>query len=150
MSEPNWAQVLDVLYAESGYVDYPEHSDHGIPEDNILLQKTGLSKAEVKDGIDHLRRANLVRDKRSDEGKVVGLFLEEKAYNVGHERELAKRHDRTNRVLAGLTAVLAFTASVQTLAAFLTMSGQNRLVMMLGAGIIGLAIIGSVWSFDLV
>lgn len=157
--EPDWAKLLAHLYSNTGGLEVQrERIDEDWSRDTkeihqleLLEEKLGevaeldADQSEVKEILNKLERWNLVKVMSSDTEAVVSL--EDLGFDVAHEREIAKRQDRTNRVLAVLTAGLVFAALVQALGTIVTASGTQQEHMALGTVIIAFAVAVVLWRF---
>lgn len=128
MAEPDWSKLMFVLYEKEGRVRYPridsddfDLADFNYSEDHPF-QQIDLNKYEIDDAVSYLRRADLVvsDEKRVDLPKehdgsfrtINGIALNERGFDVAHERELAKRRDRTNTALVVFTFTLVLVGLV--------------------------------------
>lgn len=155
-NEPNWARILRSMYL--GEMTVSEDSLHGInrytnPETADKLKKvnqissdTGINPTEVSRTIEFMRDIKLVEDLEPSEKEKPAFGLSRKGFDVAHERELTKRQDRTNQILAILTAGLLATATAQASAAIFSLNGVERTITFAAMIFIG-AVVVLLFSF---
>lgn len=118
--EPFWAKVLGEVY-QSGYAisremrGPPLSSKDGFPSESMLIdelsEKTGAPPDDVQRTVDTMIGYGLLaRDDPKPGGYDTRIGLTQPGFKVAHERELTERREQTNRILAYLTGVLAFSA----------------------------------------
>ncbi|WP_229112918.1 hypothetical protein [Halapricum desulfuricans] len=114
--DPDWARVLDVLYADlhtlsEGLASDDKEKTEFEPQDddiNTLSKETGLSSEELITQLESMREAGLVEKMRIETTprSVHYVGLTEKGLSIGHERAVSKRQNETNRAVVLLTLVL--------------------------------------------
>lgn len=107
--EPDWAKVLQELYRGQLAADvHPTQPTKLLELQGPLTENTELTIDEVESGLDFLDKVGLAEKFDMDEEVLGGLTP--RGFEVAHEREIAKRQDRTNRGLVLVTAVLGLSA----------------------------------------
>lgn len=149
MAEPNWAQVLTVVYNQGEKMEVPIEGEV-MSKNHELVLKTELTPKEVMNSLQFLSEMNLIclteKGHRSwDEQleKVEPTFreleLRPEGFDVAHDREQGIRQEAASSAVGFLTGVLALTALVQATTAYSNTSGlvSSLLigVMLLGAAI---------------
>lgn len=144
MDEPDWAQILSLLYRVGEKVEAPHQLDE-LPSDHELVQRSELDPAEIKDALVFLRDQGLIEmnvqaDTNDTGTEVVSRYrtlqLKPDGFNVAHERELSLQENASNVAVAALTLVLGLTALVQVVVAY---AAEN--LNLLENGVIGLLIL---------
>lgn len=152
MAETNWAKVLTYLYERGRSVRYPVESaeiDEGmygmyghIPGDNPLRNATGLTEREALVALEFLSEQGLITiDEAAMEYDDSGygqptkyeVQFEQSGFRVAHERELAKRRDRTNTTLVGFTLALVLASLVAVLPSAWLFLGYELNLRLVGA-----------------
>jgi len=117
MSEPDWAKVLQQIYKnKNGSIEWPLRADGW----EKSIDGTGLSFEQEDEAIQFLHESGLLQkvDGKMDRSRQ----LTRRGFDVAHERELNKEQKIINRDIRNLTIILAFTASIQALAAAFSVS----------------------------
>lgn len=132
MAEPEWAQVLAVLYTRGDNLQPPvHHSDMG--DDHVLVEETNLSTKEIYDSLKFLSNQNLIEfykmwEDTDEDGKIQNyshweLELNPEGFEVAHEREIGIREEASSKGLIALTGVLALTGLVEASTSFTQVEG---------------------------
>lgn len=119
MNEPNWAEILQVMYLENP----PPHpietaSDTGDFTIAWLAENTSLKGKEVDKATDKLDNWGLItKSEMNMEGWQSGDIVEmlKDGFEVAHERELSKRNNRINYALVFLTFILVLAQIIGVL-----------------------------------
>jgi len=125
MSEPDWAKVLQYFYQEA---DSEIQFYEGHPAEELdVVKDIDIEQDDLKRILNHMEEIGLLEYKEvpvsvAKEGeyyktKAANFTLSEKGFDVAHQRELNKGQKIINRDIRNLTIILAFTASIQALAA---------------------------------
>lgn len=154
MSDNVLNQVLNALYEENGYVEYPKQREDEIPPDNPLRQRTGLSEEEVHEAVSHGRRAEMIEDVRGNDGNVSGIRFTSEGFSLTHEQrwreeqqELVESQVNVGRLTAGVTIVLAANAVIQAVATILS-TPQLQLPLTVGFSLIGSVVAALLWYLN--
>lgn len=166
MDEPDWSQVLVTLYQE----EVVWSADDDIDGEHELVEATGLEPSELKDELAFLEQTGLVGriqtgvkvdfPHKGTEG-VIGIpnkarrvgthvGLTPTGFEVAHERELNQQRNRTNRVLAILTAGLFYAALIQAQAAYLQIEQAERNLFGASLFVIIAIILGGLYAYDII
>lgn len=115
MSEPDWAEVIEVLYSEA-----PDWPSHEITADHLFVKKTSLDEEAATETVEALESWGLVavevtemelNEVDSPEASAWGYKLTKDGFEVAHQREQAQRDLTANQSLNFLTFVLAVAAA---------------------------------------
>lgn len=134
----------DSLHGINRYTN-PETADK-LKKVNQISSDTGINPTEVSRTIEFMREIKLVEDLESSEKEKPAFGLSRKGFDVAHERELTKRQDRTNQLLAILTAGLLATATSQASVAIFSLNGVERKITFAAMIFIG-AVVVLLFSF---
>lgn len=167
--EPDWAILLETLYdGERSRFKRNQRSGGPLPDSNVLIDETGLSRDELNEAIQYLRDAGLLKP-TGDSGQ---FKITEEGFQVAHDRRMqqqqqqredrrverqqeledqrvkqqeeredrrAKRHHQINRAVAFLTLGL-MTVTVGDSAARVFV-GKNDFFGAFGAVVAGLILV---------
>lgn len=147
MAEPDWAEVLHELH--KGQMAAPDTwyvADY-------LMEGTELTDEDIEWAIKYLDNAGLIEGEASlnDEKELVEVeaALTPQGFKVAHERELAKRQDRTNTTLVGFTLALVLASLVAVLPTTWTFFGYAIPLRLVGAFVLLVVVVGYILHTDL-
>lgn len=163
VNDPDWAKVLAKLYWNEGRYSATGDIEALSPQEGQekknrnkealkgkLQKELDLKKAD-SEAVEMMLNSMQQRDHvRWQIGKsAANITLEPDGFEVAHERELTKRQDRTNRILAILTGGLVFAALVQAFAATLSVPRESKAWMVIGTAIFALLILWGIYRIFL-
>ena len=129
IEKQNWAELLLFLYSqEEKWENFGRGDPPLIDSDHPLVERTSLSKSEVKASLSFLEEHDLIK-----EGNTGFFQLTEKGFNVAHEREMKERELRNNSLIVLLTVVLAVGALSQVLIGIQSVGLSTRWLVLSGA-----------------
>lgn len=107
MDEQYWEKVLDALYKAGGYGEYPtRRTEQELDQELDLEQLTGLSRFEIADAVEKLKRAGLATEEEvtkiptGAQGPVrMGVQVSKLGFEVGHQRRVEKQRQEHEQAL---------------------------------------------------
>ncbi|WP_140408905.1 hypothetical protein [Natronolimnobius baerhuensis] len=129
IEQQNWVELLLFLYSrEEKWETFGRGDPAIIRSDHPLVERTNLTRSQVKSALSFLEKQNLIEDDGA------GFFeLTPKGFDVAHEREMNERELRNNSLIALLTVVLAVGALGQTLTGLQSLDLSLRWLLLVGA-----------------
>lgn len=162
MEETPVAKVTDAAYQAGGILKHPiggAEEVRKVPDGrNVNLLMSDSDASEITEGINNARELDVLEWKEAwsytsnDLGKdgmaLNGYALTPKGFEMAYQREMAKRQDATNRVVALLTAGLFATATSQALVAIYSVEGSARMVAGGGAIVVLIVVVVFLYWLD--
>lgn len=141
---------MRVLYEEDYVVRTDDARTHG-----AIAERTSLTPGEAEAVLNALGKWGLVEMTaeydRSDGGvrsEGYSYYLTNEGFEVAHDRELTVQQNRTNGVLAVVTAGLFVSAIVQAFSTFVEIPvASQRPVLLLAAVAAALSVV-ALWRYD--
>lgn len=142
--EPDWTKVLHTLHqAQVGELSTKDDLRQ------FLMEETDLGEVKVKEALEYLNAVGLVKKIEIAGHDETRAPLTPEGFNVAHERELAKRQDRTNTTLVGFTLALVLASLVAVLPSAWPFLGYELNLRLVGAFVLLAVVVGFIWYTDL-
>lgn len=134
MTEPDWAILLDTMYETSGTLVHraPEGEDYEYEMYHPLAKDVDLDPDERRRELEYMEEVGLIEEFQ-DEGWFRPSQL---GVQIAHDRQKARRQEKTNAALVILTLALVLVGAVGNLPNNWVMIGGNLLILLFLAWVV--------------